>query len=125
MISGYPDEFDLDYSRQLCISIKKFDKPLEKIINQKLYLLKNIYRKVCKGVTNKNVVFSYKYNRFAEVNNPVSYLPHNVFSYNIKWIKHLIISQDNKAGGMEKSLHGIKRELKHFRYAIKGILACL
>lgn len=77
-----------------------------------------------KGVMSKNMVFSYKYNRFAKVNNPVSYLPHNVFSY-IKWIKYLIISQDNKAGGMEKSLHGIKRELKHFKYAIKGILACL
>jgi len=35
------------------------------------------------------------------------------------------MSQDNKAGGMEKSLHGIKRELKHSKYAIKGILACL
>lgn len=121
----------LTTTRTLCTSIRKCDNPLAKINLLMKWIIKSAEKHICrkfsKGVLNKNGAFSciYKYNRLAKVNNPVSELPHNVFSYNIKWIKHLIISRDNKAGGMEKSLHGIKRELKHFKYAIKGILACL
>lgn len=73
----------------------------------------------------KNEAFSYKYNGLTKINDPVSHLHHNVFSYNIKLIKYLIISWNNKANGMEESLCGIKRELKHFKYAIKDILTCL